>query len=151
MRLFSFLLFLLLVPGVSAAQTTSVTPVHGWLLGPSTLSGTSSQSCILFNQFSDGSGLRFNIRDEKVETIPLSIVTIFLTRLSAQIIRLFWRRLMHSEWFWTDMPMVVTRWQLHLRQQASFLTSWKETPSLQLQFRRTRKHSILEILPKIWS
>ena len=71
MRLFSFLLFLLLVPGVSAAQTTSVTPVHGWLLGPSTLSGTSSQSCILFNQFSDGSGLRFNIRDEKVETITV--------------------------------------------------------------------------------
>ncbi len=60
-----------IIPHYAVAQTTSVTPVHGWLLGPSTLSANGPQTCILFNQFSDGSGLRFNINNEKVETITI--------------------------------------------------------------------------------
>lgn len=70
-KLLPFFAFCLVWPFFAAAQTTSVTPVHGWLLGPSTLTGANSQSCILFNQFSDGSGLRFNINNEKVETITI--------------------------------------------------------------------------------
>ncbi len=72
MKIFYYLLALiLLLPLTAQAQKASVTPVHGWLLGPSTLSDSGLQSCILFNQFSDGSGLRFTIRDEKVETITV--------------------------------------------------------------------------------
>ncbi len=73
MRWISFILvFFLFFQGHAFAQLPSITPVHGWLLGPSTLAaGEEKSACILFNQFSDGSGLRFNIRDERVETITI--------------------------------------------------------------------------------
>ena len=70
-RLLLIAALLPLVPFSVKAQSPSVTPVHGWLLGPATLNTSGKETCILFNQFSDGSGLRFNIRDEKVETITV--------------------------------------------------------------------------------
>ena len=65
------LIVISLFPLTAVAQTAPVTPVHGWLIGPATQGSNSSDACLLFNSFSDGSGLRFNIRNEKVEMITV--------------------------------------------------------------------------------
>lgn len=65
MVLFSFLV------ETSHAQISSVSPVHGWLMGPATLHNSGNSSCVVFNQFSDGTGLRFNIKNERIETMTL--------------------------------------------------------------------------------
>lgn len=59
------------VPLLAHAQDEAVFPVHGWLMVAATLQGSGDSPCILYNQYSDGTGLRFNIQGQDVNLVTV--------------------------------------------------------------------------------